>query len=130
MSRDERPLYTRLIPVLPVADVLAEREFYERLGFSHFVDPDEQYPATAFAALRYGEHIVFGVALSPEFDPAGADSRLWWQFESPDVWPIHERALAANFEIEQPPQIEPWGRRTLKLRSPNGYVVTFEEIEK
>jgi uncharacterized glyoxalase superfamily protein PhnB len=130
VSSGERPLYTRLIPVLPVADVLAEREFYERLGFSHFVDPDEQYPATAFAALRYGESIVFGVALSPEFDPASADSRLWWQLETVDAWPIHERAKQANLEIEQPPQIEPWGRRTLKLRSPNGYVVTFEEIEK
>lgn len=130
MTAEGRPLYTRLIPVLPVADVLAERDFYERLGFSHFVDPDEQYPATAFAALRYGENIVFGVALSPEFDPASAESRLWWQLESVDVWPIHERARAANLEVEQPPQIEPWGRRTLKLRSPNGYVVTFEEIEK
>ena len=130
MKPGERPLYTRLIPVLPVADVLAEREFYERLGFTHFVDPAEQYPATAFAALGYGEDIVFGVALSPEFDPANADSRLWWQVEAPDVWPIHARAREANLEIEQPPQIEPWGRRTLKLRSPNGYVVTFEEMEK
>ncbi len=130
MSSGGRPLYTRLIPVLPVADVVAEREFYEKLGFSHFVDPDEPYPPTAFAALRHGDDILFGVALSPEFDPAGAESRLWWQFESTDVWTIHACAKEANLEIEQPPQIEPWGRRTLKLRSPNGYVVTFEEIEK
>ena len=122
-------LYTRLIPVLPVVDVLAEREFYERLGFTRFVDPDEPYPERAFAALRYGA-ILFGVAIAPEFDPASAESHLWWQLEVPNLDPIYALARQGNLDVEQPPCMESWGRRTLKLRTPNGYLVTFEESKK
>ena len=122
-------MFKRLTPVLPVRDVLAERDFYERLGFARYVDPVESYPESVFAALTSDAGILFGVAIDPAFDPDAADSRLWWQIEVDDVRALHERARAEKLEIEQPPRIESWGRRTLKLRTPNGYVVTFEETE-
>ncbi len=120
-------MYTRLIPVLPVGDVLAEREFYEKLGFTRYVDPEEEYPGAAFAAFESGSTIRFGVSVVPDFDPSGAESRLWWQFGTSDLDAVHGRAIAAGLHVEQLPKTEPWGRRTLKLRSPNGYLVTFEE---
>jgi len=49
--------------VLPVGDVLAEREFYEQLGFTRYVDPDEDYPEAEFAALESGSTIRFGVSV-------------------------------------------------------------------
>lgn len=120
-------MYSRLIPVLPVGDVFAERRFYESLGFELHVDPDEQYPDTVFAALKYGPSILFGVSIVSEFDPGQSESRLWWQFETIDIDGVHDRARSASLSIEQAPTVEEWGRRTLKLRSPNGYLVTFEE---
>ncbi len=107
--------------------MLAERRFYEQLGFSRYLDPDEQYPEEDFAALESGPAIRFGVSRSPDFDGEKADSRLWWQFETLDIDAVHERAEVAGLAIEQPPTVAEWGRRTLKLRSPNGYLVTFEE---
>lgn len=120
-------MYSRLIPVLPVGDVPAERHFYESLGFGLHADPEEQYPESVFAALEYGPSILFGVSIVADFDPGQSESRLWWQFETVDIDGVHERATSAGLAIEQAPTVEDWGRRTLKLRSPNGYLVTFEE---
>ncbi len=120
-------MYTRLIPVLPVGDVLAERQFYESLGFQLHVDPDEEYPESVFAALEFGPAILFGVSIAPDFRADSAESRLWWQFETSDLDAVHRRATEAELRVVQPPKAEEWGRRTLKLRSPNGYLVTFEE---
>ncbi len=120
-------MYSRLIPVLPVGDVRAERLFYESLGFELHVDPDEQYPESVFAALQYGPSILFGVSVISDFDADESESRLWWQFETLDIDAVRDRAESAGLAIEQPPTVEEWGRRTLKLRSPNGYLVTFEE---
>lgn len=120
-------MYTRLIPVLPVADVPTERRFYEALGFEVHVDPDEAYPESEFAALAFGPNILFGVSISSEFQSESAESRLWWQFETSDLDGVQRLAEEASLLVVQPPQVEEWGRRTFKLRSPNGYVVTFEE---
>jgi catechol 2,3-dioxygenase-like lactoylglutathione lyase family enzyme len=120
-------LFTRLIPVLPVRDVRAERTFYEALGFRRYDDPREPYPEGVFAALEAGPSIRFGVSIASDFDPATAGSRLWWQFGTNDADAVHARAARAGLAVEQAPKVESWGRRTLKLRSPNGYLVTFEE---
>lgn len=120
-------LFTRLIPVLPVRDVRSERAFYEKLGFTCYVDPEESYPEDVFAALEAGPGIRFGISAAPGFDPATAESRLWWQFATNDADAVDDRAARAGLAVEQAPKLEPWGRRTLKLRSPNGYLVAFEE---
>jgi uncharacterized glyoxalase superfamily protein PhnB len=124
-------MFKRLTPVLPVRDVLAERDFYESLGFERYVDPQESYPESVFAALsssKEGKDVLFGVAIAPDFDPDTAEQLLWWQIEVSDVKALYERAKLAGLEIESPPKLESWGRRTMKLRSPNGYVVSFEEV--
>jgi uncharacterized glyoxalase superfamily protein PhnB len=38
-----------------------------------------------------------------------------------DVDALHRRALAAGAEVLKPPTDEPWGRRELALRSPDGH---------
>lgn len=123
-------MYSRLIPVLPVGDVASERDFYESLGFELHVDPNEQYPEAVFAALKFGPSILFGVSIVSGFDPSQSESRLWWQFETFDIDGVHDRARSSGLVIEQAPTVEEWGRRTLKLRSPNGYLVTFEEAAR
>ena len=120
-------MFTRLLPGLCVADVLAERRFYESLGFDVYVDEQESYAEDAFAALAYGDAIRFGFMHDPGFDVRSADARLAWQLGTSAIEDVYERALRASLSIEQPPKLEPWGRQTLKLRSPNGYLVTFEE---
>ena len=110
-------MYTRMIPILHVGDVVAERDFYLSLGFAIHVDPDEQYPETDFAALEAGPSILFGVSASSDFEARTAEARLWWQFETSDIDRVHELARAAAVMIEQPPRTEDWGRQTLKLRS-------------
>lgn len=119
-------MYKRLIPILPVSDVVLERDFYEQLGFERHLNPSEAYPESEFAALDYGAHILFGVARSSDFDSKTAECRLWWQIEASDLDAVHRRAADARLPIEQAPQLESWGQRTLKIRSPNGYLVVFE----
>jgi len=92
----------------------------------HHINPDELYSQLEFAALRYGDHILFGVAKAREFDSTTAEDRLWWQIEASNLDAVHRRAIGANLPAEQLPKLEPWGQRTLKIRSPNGYLVVLE----
>ena len=120
-------VFTLLTPILPVADVAAEREFYEGLGFTQHVDPDERYPETVFVALESGPSILFGLAFAGELDASLPSKLLMWQFETTDLDAVYARATKAGARLERPPELEEWGRRTMKLRSPSGYLVTFEE---
>jgi uncharacterized glyoxalase superfamily protein PhnB len=38
-----------------------------------------------------------------------------------DLDDVHERALLAGVEVRKPPTDEPWGRREMALRSPDGH---------
>lgn len=122
-------IITRLTPILPVHDVLPERRFYEQLGFTVYVNPKEPYPEDEFVALRAGDHVLFGLWAISTVDGLTTESRLWWQFETSDLDALHARACDTFITVEQGPTVEAWGRRTLKLRSPAGYLVTFEEQE-
>lgn len=119
-------VYSKLIPILPVADVLKEREFYEQLGFSLHIDPDETYPEQQFAALTYGDNILFGVSQA-EATPALTSLGLYWQLETLQLDVVYSLALEHSIPVEQPPTLQSWGRRTMTLKSPNGYAVGFEE---
>lgn len=59
---EDGQVITRMTPILPVTDVRGELAFYERLGFSQYVDPDESYPAEESAAVSHGDSILFGLA--------------------------------------------------------------------
>lgn len=121
-------VYSKLIPMLPVADVRKERAFYERLGFRLHVDPNEVYPEDQLAALAYGEHILFAFVASEASIPLTAHG-LFWQIETTDIDAVHALALSNALEIVHGPTRQPWGRKTMMLRSPNGYEVGFEEQE-
>ena len=119
-------MYSKLIPILPVADVPAERAFYETLGFHLHVDPDEVYPEDQFAALAYGENILFGVSRADPCEPL-TEQGLYWQIETTDIDAVHELAVSGLLQIVEGPVLQSWGRRTMTLRSPNGYRVGVEE---
>ena len=64
---------------------------------------------------------------------AGADGRQWRHVLEDADLAEHFRMIAYDLPYHGkslPPKSEPWGRRTLKLRSPNGYLVTFEEASE
>jgi uncharacterized glyoxalase superfamily protein PhnB len=42
-----------------------------------------------------------------------------------DVDAFHERAIAAGADVQKPPTDEPWGRREMALRSPDGHRFTI-----
>ena len=86
-------IFTRLTPILPVNDVLAERAFYNDLGFATYLDSDESYPETVFAALESGRHILFGLLQSGDFDVSGSIALLHEIDDEMDQYAA-EKALA------------------------------------
>lgn len=124
-SGETESVFTRLTPILPVTQVAAELAFYEALGLTRHLDPDETYPLEDFAAVAHGEHILFGLARTEDapVPPAG----LAWQLETDDLDAVALAAAEAGLEVTSPVTTQPWGRRTTTLRSPNGYLVGVEE---
>jgi uncharacterized glyoxalase superfamily protein PhnB len=119
-------MYSKLIPILPVSEVRTERDFYVSIGFQLHVDPKETYPEDQFAALAYDEHVLFAVAASDVSEPLTARG-LFWQIETTDIEAVFALARKHGIEVVQSPRMQPWRRRTMMLRSPNGYDVGFEE---
>ena len=119
-------MFTRLTPILPVGNVQDELAFYEQLGFTQHLDPTETYSTEEFAAVTYGDHILFGLARAKDpstVPPAG----LEWQFETTDLQEVSRAATTAGHEIIQPATVQPWGRKMMTIRSPNGYLINIEE---
>jgi predicted enzyme related to lactoylglutathione lyase len=119
-------MYTKLIPILAVNDVLLEKAFYINLGFENYVDPVETYPEQDFAALKHGEAILFGLMRSEEkVNPSVTE--LIWQIETTDIEAVYQLALEHKLEILSPLTMQRWGRKTMASKSPTGYEVGFEE---
>ena len=112
-------MYTRLQPVLYVENLAAEVDFYRRLGF------DTVFESDTFVGLAYGESILFGLEHRPGHGPL-TDQPLLWQIGTDDIEAVHRRCREKGVEILAAPQLEEWGDRTMQVRSPNGYHVTFE----
>jgi hypothetical protein len=72
---------TRLIPILLVQDLIAERDFYVRLGFEVSYEGDE-YPD--FIADENGP-VEFGLERRDGFEPATPNQVVIWQFGIADV---------------------------------------------
>ncbi|SDD38953.1 VOC family protein [Auraticoccus monumenti] len=119
-------MFTRLTPILPVAQVAEELAFYEALGLTRHTDPEETYPLEDFAAVASGEHILFGLARTDDVavPPAG----LLWQLETDDLDAVARAAVDGGVQVTSAVATQPWGRRTMTLRSPNGYLVGVEEV--
>ena len=115
-------LITRLVPILYVRDLQAERAFYEALGLKVTYEGPE-YPD--FIALG-NEAVEFGISRRDDGEPP--ERVLTWQLGVSDIDTAAERCrqagLDAALEVHTP--AENWRYRTLSLRSPNGFVVLLE----
>ena len=118
-------LYERLVPILQVADLQAERDFYVALGFTVSYEGPE-FPT--FVALAHGA-IEFGIEQREDFTPEIADRVLPWQFGVSDVTAAKAQLTDAGvaFREEWVTPREDWKYRVLHARTPNGYHLMLEE---
>ena len=136
---DPNDLITRLVPILVVPDLDAERAFYEALGLRVTYEGPE-YPD--FIGLG-NEAVEFGLERpksprdtsradgEPARDADGEPARervLTWQLGVTNVDEAVARCGAAGlaFTIEVHEPRPDWRYRTLKLRSPSGFDVVLE----
>jgi len=115
-------LFTRLAPVLNVADLGAERAFYEKLGIPVIYEGEEYPDFIAFGT----DTIDFGIQQAGrENDPP---SVLTWQIGVSDVDAAAEvcRAAGLEYELELNEPAPGWKYRRLLLQTPSGYRLALE----
>jgi catechol 2,3-dioxygenase-like lactoylglutathione lyase family enzyme len=118
-------VFSRIIPILFVGDLQAERDFYLRLGFQVTYEGPE-YPY--FLALGHGP-LEFGIEWREGFSPLRPDEVLTWQFGVSDFELARKRLDEAgiNYREELMAPREDWQYRVLHARTPNGYHLLLEE---
>lgn len=103
-------------PTLPVVDMAAAIEFYERAGFGvRQYHDDEGDPGEGFAFVEYDRVSVFDldvVAIDPDRNGAG------YYLVTPDADAWHARLAADGLPVT-PIQDQPWGMREFTLRDPS-----------
>ncbi len=117
-------LFRRIIPILFVSDLEAERDFYLRLGFRVTYEGPE-YPN--FLALGHGP-IEFGIEWRPGFSAAGPDQVLTWQLGVDDLdeaKKVFDNA-GVPYEEELMTPSRDWQYRVMHARTPNGYHLLIE----
>jgi catechol 2,3-dioxygenase-like lactoylglutathione lyase family enzyme len=118
-------LFSRIIPILFVGDLQAERRFYEALGF-HVTYEGPEYPY--FLALGHGK-LEFGIEWRADFSAASPDRVLTWQFGVSDLELAKKRLDEAGVRYREElmaPSAD-WQYRVLHARTPNGYHLLLEE---
>jgi catechol 2,3-dioxygenase-like lactoylglutathione lyase family enzyme len=117
-------LFNRLIPILFVDDLEAERDFYVRLGFIVSYQGSE-FPD--FIALASGS-IEFGIERKDDFAPEMPDRVLIWQFGVTDIETARQRltSTGVSFREEWVTPREDWKYRVLHTYTPNGYHLMLE----
>lgn len=117
-------LFDRLVPILFVDDVEAERDFYVGLGFTVSYQGSE-FPD--FVAVASGP-IEFGIERKQEFAPELPDRVLTWQLGVTDIETAKQRLTAAGVAFREDwvtPRAD-WKYRVLHTRTPNGYHLMLE----
>lgn len=101
---------------LATADMARAFAFYSALGFVlRYGGPDAGFTSFVFAEGYLN--------LTAEGAPRG-----WWGrviFYVHDVDALHERALSAGYEPQEPPRDAPWGERFFHLADPDGHELSF-----
>jgi catechol 2,3-dioxygenase-like lactoylglutathione lyase family enzyme len=117
-------LFQRLIPILFVGDLEAERDFYVRLGFTVSYQGPE-FPD--FIALAAGS-IEFGIERKQDFASDLPEPVLIWQFGVRDIEITKQRLTSAgvSYHEEWVTPREDWKYRILRARTPNGYRLMLE----
>ena len=113
-------MYTRLQPILHVFDLEAEKDFYLKLGFT------VTYESEDFAAISFGEGILFGLQRKQDSDPSLFEQQAVWQIGADSIEAVHQICQRENLDVIASPSPQEWGEWVLKVRSPNGYAVLFE----
>ncbi|MEV3912536.1 VOC family protein [Streptomyces canus] len=68
-------------------------------------------------------------SMVPGSTAAAASGSFTVEFRVTDVDARHERLAAQGVEILKPPTTQPWGRRSLWLRDPDGNIVNlYQEV--
>jgi uncharacterized glyoxalase superfamily protein PhnB len=110
-------------PVLAVHDLDASAEWFERVLGAQRHDP---VPGWAFC--RAGS-VTFMLGCCPDEPPASAigDHNYVAYLTVDGVDAFYERAVLAGAEVLKAPTDEPWGRREMALRSPDGHRLVLAE---
>ena len=118
-------LFSRIIPILFVGDLYAERDFYVRLGF-HITYEGSEYPY--FVALGHGP-VEFGIEWREGFSPATPDRVLTWQLGVTNLGAAKKQLAEAgvSYREELMTPSADWQYRVLHARTPNGYHLLLEE---
>jgi hypothetical protein len=114
----------RLVPILFVRDMAAEKRFYTKLGFSITYEGPE-FPG--FIALRSGP-VEFGMEQRDDFDDANPRRTLIWQFGVTDIDTSRNvlEAMGVSYSEEAMTPSEHWTYRVLRTTTPNGYDLMLE----
>jgi catechol 2,3-dioxygenase-like lactoylglutathione lyase family enzyme len=118
-------LFNRIIPILFVGDLQAERDFYVRLGFDVTYEGPE-YPY--FLSLGHGR-VEFGIEWRRDFSAANPDRVLTWQLGVSNLDLLKEQMDSAGvrYREELMSPADDWQYRVLHARTPNGYHLLLEE---
>jgi catechol 2,3-dioxygenase-like lactoylglutathione lyase family enzyme len=121
---ESAPLFKRLIPILFVDNLEAERDFYVQLGFTVSYQGPE-FPD--FISLAYGA-LEFGIESTPDADPQLPNRVLTWQWAVTDIELAKRRLTSAGVSFQEvwvTPR-DDWKYRVLHARTPNGYHLMLE----
>ncbi|MFG2129985.1 VOC family protein [Streptomyces sp. NPDC048751] len=66
-------------------------------------------------------------AMVPGVSAFAASGRFTLEFRVDDVDARHEQARARGLQILKPPTTQPWGRRSVWLRDPDGNIVNLHQ---
>jgi catechol 2,3-dioxygenase-like lactoylglutathione lyase family enzyme len=116
-------VYKRLQPILNVRNLETEKLFYVQMGFK------VAYQSTGFAAVQFGDQILFGLQESTQGDPAAFEQQMIWQFGVDSVRAIAQHCEREKIPVEKPMALQSWGEWLIVLRSPDGYRIAFEGPE-
>ncbi len=124
-------LYSILSPILFVKDLVAEKEFYLKLGFEVSYG-GERLPSGEvyedFIGLKYGDCIEFGIEKKENFDFKDVSRVLTWQISTSSLKEVLKLCGKYGIKVTQEPKVvvKDWNLWEVEVQSPNGYEVTFE----
>ena len=105
-------------PTLPVVNMAAAVEFYERAGFGvRIYANDDGETGEGFAFVDYDGQSVFDLDAAPDLDPSTNRTGCYLIAKDADSW--HARMQAAALPVT-PIADQPWGMREFTLTDPSG----------
>jgi uncharacterized glyoxalase superfamily protein PhnB len=110
---------------LITADVLALARFYAQL-FDAVVEGDEVFAIVPTAAGMLSFYVESGMEQMAPGSMAGAGTGgCTLEFEVGDVDAVYPRLRALGVPVVKAPTTQPWGRRSVWLRDPDGNIVNL-----